>query len=221
VRVTPPPTGAILPPRNPAGNVAPQPNFLTACSASGYDDSSGCVQSTLAAIANGRRAEALPAMTLPTNWGALTSQEQLYVASNLERTVRGLPPLSAMASALDQAAAAGADAGSDPSPPGGFPFAQWGATWAGGVGNPLEAIYYWMYDDGPGSSNVDCPPGGGGGCWGHRDKILMSLSCGPCVMGTGFSANGWGGQPSWAELLVGSSGSPAVDFTWQQESAYL
>jgi hypothetical protein len=215
------PARGILPPDNPPANVAPQPNFLATCSASGDDNSAVCTNSTVAAIDNGRRMEGLPGMALPGNWSALTPGEQLYVGTNLERTVRGLPALSAMATVLDQAAAQGAASGNDPSPPGGFPYEQWGANWAGGVGNPLEAIYYWMYDDGPGSSNADCTPGNSAGCWGHRDEVLLSLTCTPCVMGTGFDGAGWGGQPSWAELLVGSSGSPALDFTWQQESAYL
>jgi len=214
-------THGILPPANPPANIAPKPNFLTACSGTTEDDSSGCVTTTVAAIDNGRGAEGLPGMTLPSNWNALTAQEQLYVATNLERTVRGLPPLTSMASALDQAAAEGAASGSDPSPPAGFPFSRWGSNWAGGVGNPLEAVYYWMYDDGPGSTNAECTPGNDSGCWGHRDVILLSLSCAPCVMGTGFAAHAWGGQPSWAELLVATSGSPAADFTWEQETPYL
>jgi hypothetical protein len=215
------PGHAILPPENPPASIAPAPDFLKVCSETGYDDSGGCTASTVAAIDNGRRAEGLPGMTLPSNWGALTPEEQLYVATNLERTVRGLPALSAMATVLDGAAGAGAASGDDPSPPAGFPFIEWGANWAGGVGGALEAVYYWMYDDGPGSSNADCSPGDPGGCWGHRDKILMSLSCTPCVMGTGFDGTGWGGQPSWAELLVGTTGAPAVEFTWEQEAPYL
>ncbi|HEY7947712.1 MAG TPA: hypothetical protein VID75_08550 [Acidimicrobiales bacterium] len=215
------PTRGILPPGNPAANIAPQPNFLAACSSSGDDNTPGCTNTTVAAIDNARRVEGLAGMALPGNWGALTPQEQLFVGTNLERTARGLPALSAMATVLDQAAASGAASGTDPSPPGGFPFEQWGGNWAGGVGNPLEAIYYWMYDDGPGSANADCTPGNSAGCWGHRDEMLLSLSCTPCVMGTGFADHAWQGQPSWAELLVGSSGSPALDFTWQQEAAYL
>jgi hypothetical protein len=215
------PAHAILPPANPSVSIPPQPNFLSACSAAAYDNSTGCVSTTLAAIAHGRSAEGLPAMSLPTNWGALGPDQQLYVATNLERTVRGLAPLSAMATVLDQAASAGAASGIDPSPPGGFPSLQWGANWAGGVGSPLEAVYYWMYDDGPGSSNADCSPSNTAGCWGHRDKILMSLSCSPCVMGTGYGPTGWQGQPSWAEILVGTAVAPAVDFSWEQEEPYL
>lgn len=211
----------ILPPSNPAADIAPQPDFLAVCAAGGYDDSDGCVDAAVAAIDNARSSEGLPGMVLPSNWSALTPAEQLFVATDLERTVRGLPPLSAMASALDQTAAQAAAAGVDPSPPAGFPFTEWGGDWAGGVSNPLEALYFWMYDDGPGSSNVDCAPGNSSGCWGHRDKVLMAMACQPCVMGSGFSPQAGADGPSWAEVLVDTSGAPASDFTWQEEAAYL
>jgi ribosomal protein L24E len=204
----------ILPPGNPPANIAPSPNFLSDCSGVSYDDSLGCVTAVLAAIANGRTAESLPAMVLPTDWTQLTEAEQLYVATNLERTVRGMPPLAGMATALDAAALAGAQQGDDPSPPGGFPWTRWGSNWAGAVGNPLEAIYFWMYDDGPGSSNIDCQKAGDPGCWGHRDNVLLNLACHPCDMGTGFDPTGYRGTPSWGELLVDTSGAPQLDFAW-------
>jgi hypothetical protein len=40
-------------------------------------------------------------------------------------------------------------------------------------------------------------------------------------MGSAYAPQGWGGQPSWAELFVDTAGAPATDFTWQQELAYL
>jgi hypothetical protein len=215
------PHEGILPPGNPPANIAPNPNFLSDCSGSQYDDSSGCVSATLAAIANGRSAEGLPGMVLPTNWTADSPAQQLFVATNLERTVRGLPPLTAMASSLDQSALIGAEQSNDPSPAAGFPWTQWGSNWAGAVGNPLEAIYFWMYDDGLGSSNVDCTPSNTSGCWGHRDNVLLNLACQPCEMGTGFDATGYQGYPGWAELLVDTSGSPGVDFSWSQVTPYL
>ncbi|HUI03017.1 MAG TPA: hypothetical protein VLZ77_05720 [Acidimicrobiales bacterium] len=217
----PAPTRGLVPPAVPAANIAPQPNFLQSCSGTQYDDSAGCVGAALAAIAHGRAAEGLGPMVLPSNWSGLTPQEQVFVSTNLERTARGLPALSAMASALDQAAQAGADRATDPSPPSGFPMREYGSNWAGAVGNPLEALYYWMYDDGMGSANVDCAPGNQSGCWGHRKNVLLALPCRDCLMGTGFAAGGYKGYPSLAELLVETSGAPAVDFTWQQESAYL
>ncbi len=202
-------------------NIVPQPNFLQSCSGSQYDDSFVCVAATLQAIANGRSHEGLPPMVLPRNWSQLSPDQQIFVATNLERTVRGLPALSAMATSLDQAARAGAVQNVDPGPPGGFPYSEWASNWAGAVGNPLEAIYFWMYDDGMGSSNIDCTASNQSGCWGHRQNILMRLSCTECLMGAGWIGTGYRGDPSLTELLVETSGSPAIDFTWQQESAYL
>jgi len=215
------PRQGILPPGNPSANIAPSPNFLSDCAGQQYDDTSGCVTAVLQAIANGREHEGLPGMILPTDWSQLTPPQQLFVATNLERTVRGLPPLSAMATALDGSTLVGAEQSNDPSPPGGFPWTQWGSNWAGAVGNPLEAMYFWMYDDGLGSSNVDCQQAGAPGCWGHRDNVLLNLSCQPCEMGSAFDPTGYQGYPGWAELLVDTSGSPAVDFSWSQVTPYL
>jgi len=208
-------------PGNPPADVAPSPNFVDSCSGTSYDDSAGCVNATVQAIDNARAQEGLPNMTIPGNWTSLTPQQQLFVATNLERTVRGLAPLSAMATSLDQSAQQGASADQDPSPTAGFPFTRWGANWSGGFGNPLEAMYMWMYDDGEGSANLDCTPSNPSGCWGHRDNVLLAMSCTPCVMGAGFVAQAYQGGPSMAELLVSTSGNPAVDFTWQQEEAFL
>jgi hypothetical protein len=211
----------ILPPNNPSQNIPPNPNFLQTCNGARYDDSSGCVNATLQALGNAREQEGLPGMVLPTDWSSLSPSQQLYVVTNLERTVRGLPPLSAMASALDQASTQGAQQNEDPSPPSGFPWTSWGSNWAGAVGNPLEAMYFWMYDDGMGSSNIDCTPSNQSGCWGHRDNVLMSLSCNPCLMGDGYSPTAWQGDPSWAQLLVDTSGSPQLDYTWGDVLPYL
>jgi hypothetical protein len=89
------------------------------------------------------------------------------------------------------------------------------------MGSPLEAIYFWMYDDGLGSYNIDCTAQNTSGCWGHRNNILLTLRCQPCLIGTGFNATAYQGNPSWTEILVDSSGSPALDFTWSQVVADL
>ncbi|MGH9208465.1 MAG: hypothetical protein ACRD1G_18260 [Acidimicrobiales bacterium] len=178
-------------------------------------------RATLQAIDNGRGHEGLPPMVLPSNWGQLSPQEEIFVSTNLERTARGLPPLAAMATELDQAAGHGASQDIDPAPPGGFPDSQWGSNWAGALGNPLEAMYFWMYDDGTGSANVDCSPASPSGCWGHRENILLRLPCTECVMGSGWTPAGYQSDPSMTELLVETSGNPTVDFTWRQESNFL
>jgi len=209
------------PSSDPTANITPSPNFLNSCAGGSYDNGAACENSALAAIDNARTQEGLPGMVLPSDWTQLTPQQQLFTATNLERTARGMAPLSGLASALDQASQSAATQNTDPSAPAGFPWSSWGGNWAGAVGSPLEAIYFWMYDDGPGSYNIDCTPSNSSGCWGHRNNVLLSLRCQPCLMGAGFNANAYQGTPSWTELLVDTSGSQALDFTWNQVVADL
>ncbi len=203
------------PTSDPPANIAPSPNFLSDCAGTAYDNSSGCENATLAAIDNARNQEGLPGMVLPTDWAQLTPAQQLFVSTNLERTVRGAAtPVGDGHRARPGLAVRRRPKLRSRRAPAGFPWTSWGGNWAGAVGSPLEAIYFWMYDDGPGSYNLDCTPSDSAGCWGHRNNILMSLHCQPCLMGTGFSATAYQGNPSWTELLVDSSGSPALDFSW-------
>ena len=160
-------------------------------------------------------------MTLPTNWTSLDPAEQLFVATNLERVVRGLAPLSAMTSVLDVAATRAALAGTDPSPPAGVGASEWGGNLAEAVGSPLEVLYYWMYDDGPGSPNINCSAANPGGCFGHRRNILLPLACTPCVAGTGWVGTPQDDRGNATELVVESSGSSAVDFIWADEQPSL
>lgn len=115
------PVGAadILPPNNPATNMAPSPNFLSSghcygtavaspCSnpcvrmvGSGsnrrlvfpsFSGTPACTAFVLRALNAARSREGLPAIVLPTNWFHLNPQEQVFVIVDLERTDRGLPP---------------------------------------------------------------------------------------------------------------------------------
>jgi len=125
-----------------------------------------------------------------------------------------------MATALDVAAAEGAQNDLDAAVPLGFPWSKFASNVAAGVGNPLEAMYYWMYDDGLGSPDVDCSSSNPSACWGHRRDVLLPLACAPCVMGAagGMTAQG---VASLSELIVDTQGSPTLDFTWAQEEPYL
>ena len=205
---------------DPVGNIIPSPSFSTACGPAGYNSSFGCVLDVLAAIDNARSAEGLPPMVLPTNWSTLDPEQQLFVATNLERTARGLAPLTAVATALGPAAAQGVAGSVDPKVPPGFPRSQAFGNWAGNVGNPLEAMYYWMYDDGLASPNIDCSLSDPSGCWGHRHNLLAPLACNQCVMGGAFGTT-VAGTTGVAELIVETSGPVFVTFTWAEELSFV
>jgi hypothetical protein len=205
---------------DPAGNILPVPDFSRACGPAGYNDSFGCILNVVAAIDNARDDEGLPSMVLPTNWYSLDPEQQLFVATNLERTARGLAPLIAVATALGPAAALGVATSVDPTAPPGFPHTEVLSNWAGNVGNPLEAMYYWMYDDGLGSPNIDCSLSSPSGCWGHRHNLLAPLACNQCVMGGAFGTTVQGAT-GVTELIVETPGPIDVDFTWAMEQPYL
>lgn len=193
-------------PPNPAANLPPVPDFLGTCSTWLYDDSPACIRTTLAAFDRARAAEHLPPLTLPADWTTMGPVRQLVALLDDERTARGLRPLRPAPASIVHAVAVGAGAGVDPRLPA-SPNRAWGAVWAGGAGNPLEAVYLWMYDDGPGAMNEACPRAGAPGCWGHRDIILMSVHCpggtpAPLTVGAAFAATPTVGA-SWAALVLG------------------
>jgi hypothetical protein len=79
-----------------------------------------------------------------------------------------------------------------------------------------------MYDDGLGSTNVDCTSSDLKGCWGHRDNILVQLACTACASGTAYAATDHSGEPlSYALVLVESLTPVPYTFSWSQEQAYL
>ncbi len=190
----------ILPPANPAAN----------CDATGVG-----IQFTLQNLNACRAKEHVGPMVLPGNWASLTGAEQLFVLLNLERVNRGLAPIVGLSSSLNQLAAQGAAAGTDPSFPGGG-FIGGGGVWFGGQ-SALAADYAWMYDDGPNGFdvNVDCPHGGSSDCWLHRDIVLWQGTGGPLVGGGGVD-----GQSFSFEVLSGYSTSGMV-FTWAHELRYF
>lgn len=171
-----------------------------------------CMAVALAAYNRARTREGLGPMTLPTNFLALGPAAQLMVLVNIDRVDRGLPPVVGVSSALSGYAQAGADRGGDPD------FPAWaregGSNWFG-AHSPLAAEYLFVYDDGPGSSNVDCTPGNQSGCWGHRRNILGHWS-GQLLMGAADGANGV------TQLFVGGDAHDTADVVrWSDELAYF
>jgi hypothetical protein len=227
----------ILLPGNPTRSMAPATSLLTSCSAG--DDSSMCNQLALTAIGRARQSlEKMGGMSfsLPA-YGKLTIAQQLFVVVNLERTERGLAPAVVLSKSLNAGAQAGAQAGRDPAMgsvprhmPGGARLAYAGANWSGGWINPLGADYAWMYDDGPGGSNLDCQAGSSTWCWGHRDIVLTTFSRASChggqgelVMGAGHAGRAAGYAESDTALLAGVCGPVPSDatFTWAKAKKLL
>lgn len=195
VLARPPMTSPML--ANPPANVPRTPAMAQACSG---DDAPACQAAVVQAIDHARAAEGVGPLVLPSDFGSLSTSAQLLVLADLERTDRGLPGFSGLSASLDSLAARGASANTDPSGPSN---ADWGSNWAGGEQNALLADYDWMYDDGPGSPNLDCPKPGSSGCWDHRENILWDYGPHPSM---GAAATKVDGVTSMAEIF---SSSPA------------
>jgi len=247
-------------PYNPPANIAPSPNYLSSGPCTGtpgnYSCTNPCVTSQLTWPANAqnaactnlvlralkaaRAAEGVAAMVLPSNWYALTTQQQLFVAADLERVDRGYPAYLGLSAALSANAQNAAENNSDPSLATGFAVGNdaqgspgFGGSWASDI-SVVAADYGWMYNDGWGGSaqmtpNLTCTSATAPGCWGHRDELLGSdpgyndgvgLNCTTCEMGTGYAdVNGVGSYVDLIELPA--SQPPAMTFTWASELPFF
>jgi hypothetical protein len=181
------------------------------------------VAAQIEATDNARASEGLPPMRLPSDYGSLTPEEQLFVLTDIERVSRGEQPAVGLSPLLDADAQAGAESGDDPQ----FSFAQipssnwWGSNVVSGALDALDASYTWMYEDGYGGYNVDCTSPSSAGCWGHRDNELAPGYGGTLVMGAGDVRQPTGLQ-SMSELLVAvqdPADLPPLSYTWAQAVA--
>jgi len=175
-------TGSVLETLKTPAN-RPRPACLT---------STGCTAAQLlAAIDAAHSSEGVRAMALPSDYSSLSTQQQIIAVIDAERASRGLPKLTENAT-LDADALAGARTGTDPSlgHVTGWGGSIWAATPSASV---LLADYLWMYDDGPGGTNIDCQGSNTAGCWGHRDVIL------------GWTATVSGGVAVDGDLWVGNT----------------
>lgn len=165
VPTTPLPVGS-----DPARSISPPAAFSVSCFAPG--SVTACNRAALTAIDTARATEGYGPLLLPADFSGLAPGAQLVAVANAERTSRGLPALPQSAP-LDALALQGARAGRDPLGP---PLHSWASNISWGYRTALAADFAWMYDDGPGGPNVDCPRAGAPGCWGHRRNILAPWS---------------------------------------------
>jgi hypothetical protein len=204
------------------------PTFDSTCYADGYQ-LLGCQQAEIADIDAGLSTEGVGPMAWPAALYSLPLSEQQFVVTNEERVLRGLPPIVGMDTAADENALTGAQAAEDP------PIqlvtgeiAAFG-NWAEDYG-ALGSDFDWVYNDGPGSFNVDCPSGStSSACWDHRDAILTNTVSGAFAPPSGYT---WvAGDACTAnatttflsncdlEYVLVPTSSVSYDFTWAQALA--
>lgn len=212
----------IVPPENPSSDVE-EYSSPEDCPGE-INTSSACTLLFTEEINEGRSIQGIGPLVLPSNWESLSTPQQLFVLTNLERSARGLQTITGLSEVLDASAQLGAESDSDPPAPSGLGtpagftsnifdeilshgqigFA--GSIWASGP-NDLEAMFGWMYNDG----DKD---------WGHRRIILHDsgfYACGSsCAMGAAFANSG--GNGSYAEVFEAGLAPPlALNFSWSQE----
>jgi hypothetical protein len=237
---------------HPASNIAARPNFENSgpCYSRGahslscqnpcfrlaggtvhvlpYDNSATCTNYVLAAINAAHAVEHLAPMVLPNNWYSLTVDEQMFVLTDLERTVRGLTPYLGLTRGLAVSARAGALKNVDPWFVSGVTSSRFTSILADASPSPLAADYVWMYDDGwagsvAATSNIDCTSAQSPRCWGHRANILgnyLGAYCHDCQMGAAYVNSR--GAGAYAEIFVRPQGRPAaMYFTWSDVLTHL
>lgn len=184
-------------------------------------DGAVCVNAAVYYLDQARASLGQPPYALPADFPSLTSEQQTFVLSNLDRVLYGLPPVPGLVDELDQDSAVGVQQDDDPPFPPDPNVLGFTANWAGAFPNLPLAYEAWMYDDGPGSNNIDCTPADPSGCWGHRHDILWEFDAGD-VLGMGAAT---GTDPTGAvgyAMVIAEGMAPfgsAYDYTWSQAVA--
>jgi hypothetical protein len=179
-----------------------------------------CVDAAVNYLDQARASLNQPAYQLPTNFDSLSPDQQNFVLANLDRVLYGLPPIPGMNAALGQDAMQGVQTDSDPAPsdPNVISYTS---NWAGNFANYPLAYEAWMYDDGPGSGNLDCTAANSSGCWGHRHDVLWQFDQGGALAMGVASGKDSLGRPGYAMLIVegDSDYHPSFTYTWAQAVA--
>jgi hypothetical protein len=179
-----------------------------------------CIAAAVTYLDQARANLGQPPYSLPADFASLSPGQQALILTNEDRVLYNLPPVSGLTNALDQDAAAGVATDSDPEPSSSDDWYGFTSNAAWGDVNMVAAYEGWMYDDGPGSDNVDCTSSDASGCWGHRHDILWGFGPGTLAMGAASGTDS-SGNPAYTMLLM--QGSPAYNpvftYTWAQALA--
>ena len=162
---------------------------------------------------------------LPADFAHLSPDRQAFILTNLDRVLYQLAPVTGLTAALDRVALGGkpGDPGviGDGDPLLSGPRLETTSNWAGGFPNIVLAYEAWMYNDGPGSGNLDCTAANHAGCWGHRHDILSRLTYpGPSAMGAAAGHDTRGIRGYAMMLAKGTSSyTSGYSYRWSQAVA--
>lgn len=177
-----------------------------------------CINAAVYYLDRARAKLGQPAYALPADFVSLAPDQQAFVLSNLDRKLYGLPVVPGLVGSLDQDAAQGVQADADPSSS--DPAAQsYTSNWAGAYQNMPAAYEAWLYDDGPGSRNLDCSSSNDSGCWGHRHDVLWSFDDQRMGMGAAAGVDSSGDRGYAMLIAAGGSYAPPFTYTWDQAVA--
>jgi hypothetical protein len=128
---------------------------------------------------------------LPSDFAGLNPAEQAFVLTNLDRIQHGLRPIGGFDQPAESTRCGRRSIRPRPRDER-LEHLDPQSNWAGGYVDLPLTYEAWMYDDGPGSDNLDCPTAGPSGCWGHRHAVLWRFGSGPLAMGAaaGLDAHG-------------------------------
>lgn len=195
---------------DPSSNTSP--SGLYNCDFTSSQVTGACLSGAVSDFNRARAKEGLGGINLPTNFKSLPVGYQLLILANIDRADRGLAPFAGLSKTLSAYALKGALTSTDP------PFPLWTAygagNWAGSV-NAFWGEFEWMYNDGYGSTNLDCSSPTSPGCWGHRHNIVMNWP-NAMVMGAAIANGG-----AATIVLGGDSHDRADQFKWASEFPYF
>lgn len=203
--VAAPAAGTAKYPLNPAKNI-PVPSYVFSGACRTAPTGQDCSALLIRALNDARHKMGEPSYALQARFRTLSGAERLLVLANADRVLYGRNPLTALNATLSASARQGAQHDADPAfvKVNGNQYVAGASNWAAGsppMNNPLYAYYLWMYDDGPGSANLDCTAPGDPGCWGHRDGTLLAIPAADKMfmgVGTGVDSRGY---YAWTELF--------------------
>jgi hypothetical protein len=184
---------------------------------SGAPTSARCTNAAVSYLDQARASLGLGPYDLPADFVSLSPDEQAFILTNLDRTAYGLAAVPGLTAELNGDAEFGVQSDSDPSSTD-ADFGDYSGNWAGGYTNMAVAYEAWVYDDGPGSTNLDCTASNPSGCWGHRHTVLDSFD-GSGMLAMGAAAGTDRAGADGYAMLLGEGDTryaPAYTYTWAQ-----